>query len=227
EKGDTGDTGATGRTGPAGTDGNDGVDGAQGIQGETGPQGVAGTNGIDGADGAIGPQGEVGPQGDQGEKGDTGETGPKGDKGDTGDQGEKGDKGDKGEQGEIGPAGVDITSQNLTFKNGNVGVGTTTPTSSLHIVGSVAAPIRRTNISTTLDDNDYTLIMTEKNLTITLPPASNCPGRLYILKNISKGDNQTSIKYICNKGSLQNALDKNKPIWLQSDGTDWQQINIQ
>ena len=101
------------------------------------------------------------------------------------------------------------------------------PTSSLHVSGSIAAPIRRTAISTTLDDNDYTIIMTGKNLTITLPAASNSPGRLYILKNISTGDNKTSIKYICNKGFLQNGLKKNKAIWLQSDGTDWQQINIQ
>jgi hypothetical protein len=122
---------------------------------------------------------------------------------------------------------VDVTSQNLNFTNGNVGVGTATPTSSLHIVGSIAAPIRRTTISTTLDENDFTIVMTEKNITINLPAASNSPGRLYILKNISTGNNNTNIDYICNRGSLQNSLNKNKSVWLQSDGIEWQQINIQ
>ncbi|MBT8315736.1 MAG: collagen-like protein, partial [Maribacter sp.] len=208
----------------------------QGIQGE---KGDTGDKGDKGDTGETGPQGEAGPQGIQGEKGDTGAMGPQGEKGDTGLQGEvgpKGEKGDTGEtgatgpqglQGETGPAGVDITSQYLSFDNGNVGVGTTTPTSSLHIVGSIAAPIRRTSVSTTLDNSDHTIIMTAKNLIITLPAASNSPGRIYILKNISKGNSTTNIDYICNKGFLQNSLNKNKAIWLQSDGVDWQQINIQ
>ena len=189
-----------------------------GPSGEIGPQGIQGEKGAAGEEGAVGPQGEIGPQG---LKGDTGE------KGETGDTGPQGIQGEKGEQGETGPAGIDITSQNLNFTNGNVGIGTATPTSSLHVTGSIAAPIRRTAINTVLDKNDYTLVMTGKNLIISLPDAANSTGRIYILKNISSGDNKTSIKYICNKGSLQDSLKKNKAIWLQSDGIDWQQINIQ
>ncbi|MBT8183318.1 MAG: collagen-like protein, partial [Eudoraea sp.] len=154
-------------------------------------------------------------------------------KGDTGPQGIQGETGAEGPMGPQGPAGVipDLTaslaSQNLNFNNGNVGIGTATPTSNLHIVGSIAAPIRITTTNTTLDGSDYSLIMKAKNLTINLPVASTCPGRIYILKNISTGNNRTGTKYICNRGFLQNSVNKNKAIWLQSDGTHWQQINIQ
>ncbi len=168
----------------------------------------------------TGPAGADGAQGIPGTKGDKGDTGAEGP------QGIQGEVGPQGIQGETGPAGADITSQNLNFTDGNVGIGTATPTSSLHVTGSIAAPIRRTAINTTLTEDDLTLVMTENNLTISLPPASNSIGRIYILKNISSGNNTTAIDYICNRGNLQNMLNKNKIVWLQSDGIEWQQINI-
>jgi len=69
--------------------------------------------------------------------------------------------------------------------------------------------------------------MKQKDLTITLPQASTCPGRLYMFKNISGGNNKTNTEYRCNKGMLMDKLSRNKIVWLQSDGQEWQQINIQ
>ena len=229
-QGPKGDIGATGPQGPAGADGADGAVGPQGPKGdkgdtgETGPQGPAGA---DGADGAIGPQG---PKGD---KGDTGETGPQGPEGP---QGPPGPSGETTGGSSMASADLvqnaesrtyDINNQNLSFINGNVGIATSNPTSKLQVNGAFSTPIRSTLVSTTLNENDHTLIMKAKNLIITLPPPEQCIGRTYILVNISSGNNQTATDYTCNRGTPRDDLGKGKSIWLQSDGTTWQQTNIQ
>ncbi len=155
--GPKGDTGATGPQGPQG------IQGPKGDTGATGPQGPQGVQGPKGDTGATGPQG---PQGVQGAKGDTGATGPqgpqgvqgpKGDTGATGPQGIQGIQGPIGPQGIQGPAGPtlgiydslgltssggraagDAGARNL-YNLGNVGLGTSSPTQKLHVVGSVMA----------------------------------------------------------------------------------------
>lgn len=119
----------------------------------------------------------------------------------------------------------DMNTQNLGFTNGKIGIGTTTPSSRLSIAGSFSSPIRSTSGNTTLGINDFTLIMTDKNLTINLPAANSCTGRIYVLKNIGDGNNFTNINYKDEKGDNENKLDKDKSFWLQSDGTNWQLIN--
>lgn len=118
----------------------------------------------------------------------------------------------------------DINGQNLGLTNGNVGVGTSTPNSVLQVSGSVSMPIRATSTNTTLGNNDYTLVMNARDLVITLPAASSCTGRIYILKNISNGDNTTSLNYLKENGDPDDKLGKDRIIWLQSDGTNWHQI---
>jgi hypothetical protein len=117
----------------------------------------AGPQGLKGDTGATGP---MGPQGPQGPKGDTGATGPqgiqgaKGDTGATGPQGVQGPIGPQGVQGPAGPtlgiydslgltssggrAAGDAGARNL-YNLGNVGLGTSSPTQKLHVVGSVMA----------------------------------------------------------------------------------------
>lgn len=119
----------------------------------------------------------------------------------------------------------DMNSQNLGLINGKVGVSTNTPNSSLHVSGSLSSAIRTTSSNTTLDDNDFTLIMnTTKDLIISLPAANTCVGRIYILKNNGSGDNFTNIDYLKENGDPENKLTKDRIIWLQSDGTNWHQI---
>lgn len=115
----------------------------------------------------------------------------------------------------------DLNSQNIGFTNGKVGVGTNTPNSTLQTSGSFAAAIRTTSTNTNLTENDFTLIMTAKNLIITLPAANSCTGRIYVLRNIGNGDNKTSINYLKGNGDPEDKLNKDDTYWLQSDGTNW------
>ena len=119
-----------------------------------------------------------------------------------------------------------MNSQNLGFTNGRVGVGTTTPTSRLAVAGSFSSPIRSTAVNTSLGIDDFTLIMTAKDLIITLPAASTCQGRIYVLKNTANGDNNTNISFRDKKGDPETKIDKEKTLWLQSDGTNWHLINV-
>ncbi len=119
----------------------------------------------------------------------------------------------------------DLNNQNLGFTNGKVGVGTNTPTSTLQTSGSFATAIRTTSVNTTLNENDFTLIMTVKDLIITLPAANSCTGRVYVLKNIGNGDNNTNINYLKGNGDPEDKLSKDDTYWLQSDGTNWHLIN--
>ncbi|GGD44778.1 hypothetical protein [Muriicola marianensis] len=119
-----------------------------------------------------------------------------------------------------------MNNQNLGFTNGRVGVGTTTPTSRLGVAGSFSSPIRSTAVNTSLGIDDFTLIMTARDLTISLPAANTCPGRIYVLKNTASGDNATNISYRDKKGDPENKIDKERTLWLQSDGTNWQLISV-
>lgn len=108
----------------------------------------AGPQGPKGDTGATGPMGPQGPQGPKGDKGDTGATGPQGP------QGIQGPIGPQGVQGPAGPtlgiydslgltssggrAAGDAGARNL-YNLGNVGLGTSSPTQKLHVVGSVMA----------------------------------------------------------------------------------------
>ena len=112
------------------------------------------------------------------------------------------------------------------ISNQNVGIGTTTPTSTLHTGGSFATNIRSDPAATvTILDNDYTIIVTTAtDIDIPSADATNL-GRIYIIKNITgipitmTGDN-----YINSSGTTQNTIVAGITK-LQSDGADWQQIN--
>jgi len=119
----------------------------------------------------------------------------------------------------------DMNTQDLGFTNGNVGIGNATPNSTLQIAGSVSTAIRTTNVNTALGSSDFTLVTTDEDLIITLPAASACEGRIYVIKNYGGGDNNTNIPYLKGNGDPDTKIDNDKITWLQSDGLNWQLIS--
>ncbi|MCC9019223.1 hypothetical protein [Flavobacterium lipolyticum] len=105
-----------------------------------------------------------------------------------------------------------------------VGVSTNGVANSvLQVGGSFSLPIRAVTASTTLADNDYTVVLksgTYSGTAVTLPAASICKGRTYVIKNIS-GTDITISAYLDKNGTSSTALAGNRIINLQSDGTDW------
>ncbi len=114
-------TGLVGPTGPEGPQGATGPVGPQGIQGPTGLQGIPGEQGLPGNPGPMGPTGPQGATGLQGIQGIPGPTGPI-----------------AGADGQViynnagSPDGAAIY---FDADTGNVGIGTSSPTSILHIAG--------------------------------------------------------------------------------------------
>lgn len=66
--------------------------------------------------------------------------------------------------------------------NGNVGIGTTTPTSTFHVNGSEAGTVTVITATTTLNATHHKILVSNgaTNITITLPNALTCVGREYI-----------------------------------------------
>jgi hypothetical protein len=67
-----------------------------------------------------------------------------------------------------------------------IGIGTTSPTSTLDVRGSLALSYRSFTSSTTAASTDNTLLFTGTTAaTVTLPDAAICAGRMYSIKNAS------------------------------------------
>jgi hypothetical protein len=132
--GPSGATGATGATGVQGIQGITGFTGTTGVKGATGSQGVTGNNGATGANGATGSQGI------QGIQGMAGTTGANGSANAWGLTGNTGTTVTNNFIGTINNVGLKIKTNNTERiyidNTGNVGIGTTSPTSILHTVAS-------------------------------------------------------------------------------------------
>ncbi|AIM59504.1 hypothetical protein IX49_02805 [Cellulophaga lytica] len=98
--------------------------------------------------------------------------------------------------------------------------------STLDVKGSVSTAIDVTSGDLALDETHHTIILGGAH-NITLPDASTCKGRIYIIKNpilFEIGITASISTYKSLLGLDVNLIISQKTIWLQSDGTDWQQI---
>ena len=106
-----------------------------------------------------------------------------------------------------------------------VGVGTTTPNSTLDVRGSFSANYRAFTTSTAAATDNMLAFTGTSAATLTLPDATTCTGRVYWIKNTSSNISvltiaTTSAQTIDGLGSW--TLDEsNQAVCLASDGTNW------
>lgn len=109
-----------------------------------------------------------------------------------------------------------------------VGIGTTSPVSTLDVRGSLSTASRAFTSSTSLVTSDQTLLFTGTTAaTATLPDATTCTGRVYSLKNVS-ATVPTPVVTIATvssqtiDGAASWLLDEvNESVTLVSDGANW------
>jgi hypothetical protein len=108
---------------------------------------------------------------------------------------------------------------------GNTGVGTNTPLSTLEVNGSVATTITLTTGNLTLTAAHYTVIIQNNSHALTLPAASSCLRRIYVIVN------QTAISTLGSSGFYKGfsntnvtTIPANSSVTIQSDGVNWYRI---
>ncbi len=119
-----------------------------------------------------------------------------------------------------------------------VGNGNNAPNSTLSVNGSMSLPIRTVTGPTTLNDTDYTVLVsnsTTNGANITLPSAVGRTGRLFVIKNISTAVNNSqnvlttsgqTIDGILTAFGLSNQSNNIRGITVQSNGTNWYVVAI-
>lgn len=110
--------------------------------------------------------------------------------------------------------------------SGNVGIGTNAPTSTLQVTGSLSLSIVTKTGNYTVTASDHTIICSSGSTqTITLPAASTCTGRIYVIKKISA----TLISVIVDANASETIdgattktmMTQYDSMTIQSNGTAW------
>ena len=129
-----------------------------------------------------------------------------------------------------GVAGV-LTQDNANFfwddTNNRLGLGTTTPNSTMHVAGSLSLATTTITTATTLDGTHYTVRSdaTGGAFTVTLPAAAGVTGRVYVVKKIDSSGNAVTVD-----GNGAETIDGSTTfpltaqfdiVTIQSNGTGW------
>jgi len=110
-------------------------------------------------------------------------------------------------------------------QDGKVGVGdysSTSINSTFEVTGSVGHSIVTSSSSPTVDATSHTIILTGGNPSVTLPAASGCTGRMYIIVNQITARTISTYKDFA--GANSTTIAANSSITVQSDGTNWYRI---
>lgn len=109
--------------------------------------------------------------------------------------------------------------------NAQVGVGTTTPHSTLDVRGSLASAYRAFTSATTAATTDNQLVFTGTSATtLTLPTAVSVQGRYYWIKNATTNSSILTIATTSSQtidGATTWAVDPNEGLLLVSNGANW------
>ncbi len=113
-----------------------------------------------------------------------------------------------------------------TALKSQVGIGTTSPNSTLDIRGSISANLRTFTANTSAASTDYNLVFTGTSAaTLTLPDASSIAGRAYVIKNASSNSSVLTIATTSSQTidglSSWTLSQANKTIIVISNGTNW------
>ena len=139
------------------------------------------------------------------------------------------------------PSDVDVTvTDNIDFDagklfidgaNDEVGVGTTSSTSTLDVNGSVSKPIVLQNSgSLVLNETHYTVVGQISFNGITLPASNTCDGRIYVIVNRgSSGISLNGSGVLVNQffdidGSVTTSIAARTSVTLQASLTGWFRI---
>lgn len=95
--------------------------------------------------------------------------------------------------------------------------------STLQLSGSLSKSVTTTTGNLTLTEDNYSVIISGAH-TITLPDADTCLGREYVLKNTT-GSNTNISNYLDSSNATTTSIQANSTLKIQSDGTNWHQIN--
>lgn len=124
-------------------------------------------------------------------------------------------------------SGSSVTERMRIASDGKVGIGTSTPTSTLHNSGSLAMPITTKTADYTATSSDHTILCNKSdgNITITLPAVSGCSGRIYNIKKIDSSAYTVTIDGNSSEtidGALTQTLTTQyESITIQCDGSAW------
>lgn len=120
------------------------------------------------------------------------------------------------------------SSRNLICK---VGIGTSSPNSTLGVNGSESHKVNlitNSNNSITLGSSDYSIIYSgsASGNSISLPAASTCSGRVYLIVNHSSNDVSLSSNYYTANNITSATVAAGDTVQLMSDGSSsWHKIN--
>lgn len=124
-------------------------------------------------------------------------------------------------------SGSAFVSEKMRITNsGNIGIGTASPNSTLHTNGSISNNIITITSNTTIGINNYTILSNGASIdiTVTLPNATTCSGRIYCIKKINSG-NSVIIQPVSSQtidGSVSTTITTQwQSIQIQSNGSNW------
>ena len=113
------------------------------------------------------------------------------------------------------PSILNLTGNSITTSSTGPGLPALT---------SIKRPLALISNNYTLSDNDYTIIARTSGITLTLPAASSCSGRIYNIVNYNTGGN-VNISLILRNGAVATVVPNNAKWTIQSEGVNWYVIS--